>query len=76
MTVLSLAVLCLVAALPGPERSMRRAHRLLLTLGLAVITSTSHAFANDSVTIGMVLEPGGARSDQRAGRGDRRSHAL
>jgi peptide/nickel transport system substrate-binding protein len=38
---------------------MRRAHRLLLTLGLALVASTSLAFAKDSVTIGMVLEPPG-----------------
>jgi peptide/nickel transport system substrate-binding protein len=38
---------------------MRRAHRLLLTLGLAFMASTSLAFAKDSVTIGMVLEPPG-----------------
>ena len=38
---------------------MRRAHRLLLTLGLAFMASTGLAFAKDSVTIGMVLEPPG-----------------
>ena len=38
---------------------MRRAHRLLLTLGLAFMASTSLAFAKDSVTVGMVLEPPG-----------------
>ena len=38
---------------------MRRAYRLLLTLGLAFIASVSVALAKDSVTIGMVLEPPG-----------------
>src|SRR6478752_2048388 len=38
---------------------MRRAHRLFLTLGLAFVASTGLAFAKDSVTIGMVLEPPG-----------------
>ncbi len=38
---------------------MRRANRLFLTLGLALLASTSLAFAKDSVTIGMVLEPPG-----------------
>ena len=38
---------------------MRRASRLLLTLGLALLASTSLALAKDSVTIGMVLEPPG-----------------
>src|SRR5579863_9004146 len=43
----------------APERSMRRASRLLFTLGLALLASTSLALAKDSVTIGMVLEPPG-----------------
>src|SRR3984957_10191875 len=38
---------------------MRRAYRLILTLGLALTASVSGAFAKDSVTIGMVLEPPG-----------------
>ncbi|HEX9169293.1 MAG TPA: ABC transporter substrate-binding protein, partial [Roseiarcus sp.] len=38
---------------------MRRANRLFLTLGLALLASTSLAFAKDSVTIGTVLEPPG-----------------
>jgi peptide/nickel transport system substrate-binding protein len=38
---------------------MRRAHRLFLTLGLALMASTGLALAKDSVTIGMVLEPPG-----------------
>src|SRR5215469_1696710 len=41
------------------ERFMRRAYRLILTLGLAFIASTGLALAKDSVTIGMVLEPPG-----------------
>jgi peptide/nickel transport system substrate-binding protein len=41
------------------ERSMRSAHSLLLTLGLAFMASTGLGFAKDSVTIGMVLEPPG-----------------
>jgi peptide/nickel transport system substrate-binding protein len=38
---------------------MRRAFRLLLTVGLALFISGSLAAAKDSVTIGMVLEPPG-----------------
>ena len=38
---------------------MRRVKPLLLTLGLALLASTSLAFAKDSVTIGTVLEPPG-----------------
>ena len=38
---------------------MRRAKRLFLTLGLAFFASTGFAFAKDSVTIGMTLEPPG-----------------
>ncbi len=38
---------------------MRRAHRLILTLGLALMASTGLALAKDTVTIGMVLEPPG-----------------
>ena len=38
---------------------MRRANRLFLSLGLALLVSTSLASAKDSVTIGMVLEPPG-----------------
>ena len=38
---------------------MRRAHRLLFTLGLAFMAFAGAAFAKDSVTIGMVLEPPG-----------------
>ena len=38
---------------------MRRANRFFLSLGLAFLASTSIAFAKDSVTIGMVLEPPG-----------------
>ena len=38
---------------------MRRAFRLLLTVGLAFFISGSLAAAKDSVTIGMVLEPPG-----------------
>ena len=38
---------------------MRRVYRLLFTLGLAFMASTGLAFAKDSVTIGMVLEPPG-----------------
>ena len=38
---------------------MRRANRLLFTLVLGFIASSSLAFAKDSVTIGMVLEPPG-----------------
>src|ERR1700692_1777618 len=44
---------------PASERSLRRAYRLILTLGLALIASASVALAKDSVTIGMVLEPPG-----------------
>ena len=55
---------------------MRRASRLLLALGLALLASTSLPVAKDSVTIGIVLSPAGARSDERARRGDRRGHAL
>src|ERR1700729_1707291 len=38
---------------------MRRAHRFFATLVLAFMASASGAFAKDSVTIGMVLEPPG-----------------
>ena len=38
---------------------MRRAHRFFATLALAFMASTGLAFAKDSVTIGMVLEPPG-----------------
>jgi peptide/nickel transport system substrate-binding protein len=38
---------------------MRRPHRIFLALGLALLSSTTLAFAKDSVTIGMVLEPPG-----------------
>ena len=38
---------------------MRRANRFFLSLGLAFLASTGLAFAKDSVTIGMVLEPPG-----------------
>ena len=38
---------------------MRRAYRLILTLGLALLASAGVASAKDSVTIGMVLEPPG-----------------
>ena len=38
---------------------MRRAYRLILTLGLALTASVSVALAKDSVTIGMILEPPG-----------------
>ena len=38
---------------------MRRAYRLLLTLGLAFMAQAGLALAKDSVTIGMVLEPPG-----------------
>src|SRR6516162_4202132 len=38
---------------------MRRVNRLLIALGLALLATTSFAFAKDSVTIGMVLEPPG-----------------
>jgi peptide/nickel transport system substrate-binding protein len=41
------------------ERSMRRARRLLIFAGLALIASAGLAFAKDSVRIGMVLEPPG-----------------
>src|SRR5580658_2177300 len=60
LTMSSLAVVCSGCLSPlAPERSMRRASRLLLTLGLALLASTSLALAKDSVTIGMVLEPPG-----------------
>ncbi len=36
---------------------MRRAMRLLITAGFALAASTALAFAKDSVTVGMVLEP-------------------
>ena len=38
---------------------MRRAHRFFATLVLAFMASSGAAFAKDSVTIGMVLEPPG-----------------
>ncbi len=38
---------------------MRRASRLFLSVGLALVASAGLAFAKDSVTIGMVLEPPG-----------------
>ena len=38
---------------------MRRAHRFFATLVLAFIASAGAAFAKDSVTIGMILEPPG-----------------
>jgi peptide/nickel transport system substrate-binding protein len=38
---------------------MRRASRLLISAGLALVASAGVAFAKDSVTIGMVLEPPG-----------------
>ncbi len=38
---------------------MRRAYPLLICLGLALAASTGFAFAKDSVTIGMTLEPPG-----------------
>ena len=38
---------------------MRRVSRLLLSASLALVASTGLAFAKDSVTIGMVLEPPG-----------------
>ena len=38
---------------------MRRAHRFFATLVLAVMASAGAAFAKDTVTIGMVLEPPG-----------------
>jgi peptide/nickel transport system substrate-binding protein len=38
---------------------MRRASRLLISAGLALVASAGLAFAKDSVTIGMVLEPPG-----------------
>src|ERR1700684_2514128 len=50
------AMLRLLASL---EPSMRRAHRFFATLVLAVMASAGAAFAKDSVTIGMVLEPPG-----------------
>ena len=41
------------------ERSMSRASRLLISVTLALVASAGLAFAKDSVTIGMVLEPPG-----------------
>ena len=38
---------------------MRRAFRLLIPVGVALIASAGLAYAKDSVTIGMVLEPPG-----------------
>ena len=38
---------------------MRRPHRFLATLFLALMASTGLVLAKDSVTIGMVLEPPG-----------------
>jgi peptide/nickel transport system substrate-binding protein len=38
---------------------MRRASRLLISAGLALVASAGLAFAKDSITIGMVLEPPG-----------------
>jgi peptide/nickel transport system substrate-binding protein len=42
----------------APERSMRRAS-FLVSVGFLLAVSTGFAFAKDSVTIGMVLEPPG-----------------
>src|SRR6202042_727794 len=58
LTLSRLAVLCSGFS-PALERSMRRAHRFFATLVLAFMASASGAFAKDSVTIGMVLEPPG-----------------
>ena len=38
---------------------MRRASRLLFSASLALVASAGFAFAKDSITIGMVLEPPG-----------------
>ena len=38
---------------------MRRASRLFISAGFALVASAGLAFAKDSVTIGMVLEPPG-----------------
>jgi peptide/nickel transport system substrate-binding protein len=43
----------------APEHAMRRVNRLILSFGLALWASAGLAYAKDSVTIGMVLEPPG-----------------
>ena len=57
MTVVS-AMVC-SGAFPPPRSLPCAAHPLLISASLALVLSTGSAFAKDSVTIGMVLEPPG-----------------
>ena len=54
---------------------MRRVSRFVFMLGVALCAAPGLAFAKDSVTIGMVLEPPGL-DPTSAGRGDWRSDAV